>query len=102
MLFVFALQQLDGNVIGPSILGDTVGIGGFWVLVSITVAGSLFGFAGMLLGVPVFAVLYMLVSDFVSSRLKAKGKPVETEPYQNIRTVEELTEDDGQMSMDDQ
>ena len=101
-LFILALQQLDGNVIGPHILGDTVGISGFWVLVSITVAGGLFGFAGMLLGVPVFAVLYMLVSDFVSSRLKAKGKPVETEPYQNIRTVEELTEDDGQMSMDDQ
>lgn len=55
-LFVLALQQLDGNVIGPRILGDTIGISGFWVLVSITVAGGLFGFAGMVLGVPVFAV----------------------------------------------
>ena len=90
VLFVFALQQLDGNVIGPSILGDTVGIGGFWVLVSITVAGSLFGFAGMLLGVPVFAVLYMLVADFAEMRLQRKGRTVETGEYHSIRTVDDL------------
>ena len=89
-LFVFALQQLDGNVIGPRILGDTIGISGFWVLVSITVAGGLFGFTGMLLGVPVFAVLYMLVDDFVISRLKKKGKPLETPKYYAIQKVEEL------------
>ena len=84
-LFILALQQLDGNIIGPHILGDTVGISGFWVLVSITVAGGLFGFAGMLLGVPVFAVLYMLVSDFVSGKLKQKGRPMETRVYQTRR-----------------
>ena len=89
-LFVFGLQQLDGNVIGPRILGDTIGISGFWVLVSITVAGGLFGFAGMLLGVPVFAVLYMLVNDFVVSRLNRKGKPVETPKYYAIQKVEDL------------
>ena len=89
-LFVFGLQQLDGNVIGPRILGDTIGISGFWVLVSITVAGGLFGFAGMLLGVPVFAVLYMLVDDFVIYRLKKKGKPVETPKYYDIQNVEDL------------
>lgn len=92
-LFVLALQQLDGNVIGPRILGDTIGISGFWVLVSITVAGGLFGFAGMLLGVPVFAVLYMLVGDFVASRLKKKGRPLLTEDYHTIQTVEELPQD---------
>jgi predicted PurR-regulated permease PerM len=99
-LFILALQQLDGNVIGPHILGDTVGISGFWVRVSITVAGGLFGFAGMLLGVPVFAVLYMLVSDFVSSKLKGKGRPMETGLYQTIRNVEDL-ELEGQMSMEE-
>ena len=99
-LFILALQQLDGNVIGPHILGDTVGISGFWVLVSITVAGGLFGFAGMLLGVPVFAVMYMLVSDFVSSKLRGKGRPMETGLYQTIRTVEDL-ELEGQMSMEE-
>lgn len=99
-LFILALQQLDGNVIGPHILGDTVGISGFWVLVSITVAGGLFGFAGMLLGVPVFAVLYMLVSDFLASKLKSKGCPMDTKPYQTIRVVEDL-ELEGQMSIEE-
>ena len=99
-LFVLALQQLDGNVIGPRILGDTIGISGFWVLVSITVAGGLFGFAGMVLGVPVFAVLYMLVTEFVNARLKSKGKTTDTAVYQTIKTVDEL-ELDGQLSIDD-
>ena len=89
-IFVFALQQLDGNVIGPRILGNTIGISGFWVLVSITVAGSLFGFAGMILGVPVFAVLYMLVTDFIEGRLKKKGRPVPTADYYAIQKVEDL------------
>ena len=89
-LFVLALQQLDGNVIGPKILGDTIGISGFWVLVSITVAGGLFGFAGMLLGVPVFAVIYMLVNDYVVARLKQKKMPVETSEYYAIQKVEDL------------
>ena len=89
-IFVLALQQLDGNVIGPRILGDTIGISGFWVLVSITVAGGLFGFTGMLLGVPVFAVIYMLVNDFVVYKLKKKGKPVETPNYFSIQKVEDL------------
>ena len=99
-VFILALQQLDGNVIGPRILGDTIGISGFWVLVSITVAGGLFGFAGMLLGVPVFAVLYMLVTEFVNSKLNAKGKTTDTAVYQKIKTVDEL-EIDGQLSIDD-
>jgi len=84
---------LDGNVIGPRILGDTIGISGFWVLVSITVAGSLFGFAGMLLGVPVFAVLYMLVADFAESRLQKKGRTIETGDYRTIRTVGDLQQE---------
>ena len=99
-VFVLALQQLDGNVIGPRILGDTIGISGFWVLVSITVAGGLFGFAGMLLGVPVFAVLYMLVTELIDSRLQARGRTTDTAAYQTIRTVEEL-ELDGQISMEE-
>lgn len=89
-IFVLALQQLDGNVIGPRILGDTIGIAGFWVLVSITVAGGLFGFAGMVLGVPVFAVFYMLLSDFVEHRLRAKGMSANTKDYQTIQTVSDL------------
>ena len=72
VIFVIVLQQLDGNVIGPKILGNTVGISGFWVLASITIAASIFGFAGMLLGVPVFALLYVIISDSVNARLRKK------------------------------
>lgn len=90
ILFVLALQQVDGNIIGPRILGNTIGISGFWVLVSITVAGGLFGFAGMVLGVPVFAVLYMLVSDLVSSRLQKKRRTTDTAAYYAIKHVEDL------------
>jgi predicted PurR-regulated permease PerM len=73
VIFVICLQQLDGNVIGPKILGNTIGISGFWVLVSITVAAGLFGFAGMLLGVPVFACIHSAVSFLCESSLRKKG-----------------------------
>lgn len=96
ILFVLGLQQLDGNIIGPRILGDSIGISGFWVLVSITVAGGLFGFAGMLLGVPVFAVLYMLAGEFIRSRLKQKGLPEDSQTYQMIQKVEDLSRTDPQ------
>ena len=90
IVFVFLLQQLDGNVIGPKILGDTVGISGFWVLVSITLAASLFGFAGMLLGVPVFAVIYMMISDAVNAALARKAHTQNTAAYYPIQHVEDL------------
>ena len=90
VIFVIVLQQLDGNVIGPKILGNTVGISGFWVLASITIAASIFGFAGMLLGVPVFALLYVLISDGVNARLRKKQHSTVTEDYRNIQTVEDL------------
>lgn len=78
---VIALQQFDGNILGPKILGDSTGLSAIWVLVAIVVGGGLFGFPGMLLGVPTFAVLYSLVRDCVNSKLAAKkidgdGKPL--------------------------
>lgn len=72
-LFVLALQQFDGNILGPKILGDSTGLSPIWVLVSIIVSGGLFGFAGMLLGVPTFAVLYFLTREWVTARLAEKG-----------------------------
>ena len=90
VIFVIVLQQLDGNVIGPKILGNTVGISGFWVLASITIAASIFGFAGMLLGVPVFALLYVIISDSVNARLRKKQHSTVTEDYRDIQTVEDL------------
>ena len=90
IIFIIVLQQVDGNVIGPKILGNTVGISGFWVLISITVAASIFGFAGMLLGVPVFAVIYLVISDIVNSALRKKHKSTVTDDYYAIHTVEDL------------
>ena len=96
VIFVIVLQQVDGNVIGPRILGNSVGISGFWVLISITVATSLFGFAGMILGVPVFAVIYMLVSDAVNAALERKGRSTVTNDYYAIRAVEDLPEESAE------
>ena len=72
-VLVIALQQFDGNILGPKILGNSTGLDAIWVLVAIIVGGGLFGFPGMLLGVPTFAVIYALVRDWTNSRLKAKG-----------------------------
>lgn len=90
VIFILILQQIDGNIIENRILGEKLGISDLWVLVAILIFGGVFGFAGMLLGVPIFAVLYMLISDGVNKRLKKKRYPVETEAYYSIRTVEEL------------
>lgn len=73
LILVVALQQFDGNFLGPKILGDSTGLSAFWVLVAIIVGGGLFGFVGMLVGVPTFAVLYSLGSDVLAARLRAKG-----------------------------
>ena len=94
VIFILVLQQVDGNVIGPKILGNTVGISGFWVLASITIAASLFGFAGMILGVPVFAIVYMLISDSVNNKLRKKNLTTDTTAYGPISEVAELPEQD--------
>ena len=72
-IFVFALQQFDGNILGPKILGDSLGISPIWVLVGILVGNGLFGLVGMLIGVPSFAFLYSVVSENISDNLKEKG-----------------------------
>ena len=82
---VIGLQQFDGNILGPKILGDSTGLSAIWVLVSIVVCGGLFGFPGMVLGVPTFAVLYALVRDWVNKRLAIKrldgnGRPLDGAP----------------------
>ncbi len=80
-LFILALQQLDGNVIGPKILGDSTGLTAFWVVFSVTFFGGLFGFVGMVIGVPTFAVIYSLIRRLASYYLNQKGLPSDTESY---------------------
>ncbi len=81
-IFVLALQQFDGNILGPKILGDSTGLSPIWVLVSIIVGGGLFGFAGMLLGVPTFSVRIALTREWVSDRLIARGLDGEGRPVE--------------------
>jgi len=81
VIFVLALQQLDGNVIGPKILGDKTGLSSLWVILAILVGGSFFGVPGMFFAVPVCACLYSAVHLFVESRLRKKGLPLRTEAY---------------------
>jgi len=86
-ILILALQQFDGNILGPYILGDKTGLSSIWVLISIVVAGGLFGFAGMLLGVPTFAVIFALVRDWVNKKVEEKEIPYEelypTDPKSN-------------------
>ncbi len=74
LIFIVILQQFDGNVLGPRLLAGSVGLSGFWVLFSITLFSGIFGFAGVLVGVPVFAVIYDLLRKLVVKGLKKNGK----------------------------
>ena len=80
-LFVLALQQLDGNVIGPKILGDSTGISSFWVIVSILVGGGFFGVLGMFLAVPVCAALQELIKYLMDRSLKKRDMPLDAAAY---------------------
>ncbi len=81
LVLIFIIQQLDGNVIGPKILGDSIGISAFWILFSLLVAGKFLGLVGMIIGVPLFAIIYSIIKDIVESKLSHKGLPTETENY---------------------
>ena len=81
VIFVFLLQQLDGNVIGPKILGNTTGISSLGVIISIIIMGELFGVIGMLIGVPLFAVIITLIKEFLDYRLKKKSLSTDTADY---------------------
>lgn len=83
IIFIIALQQLDGNIIGPKILGGATGISSFWVVVAILVGGGFGGLLGMFLGVPICACLQELVKYIVNRRLKERNMPVEAGAYVN-------------------
>lgn len=85
LVFILILQQVDGNIIGPKILGDKTGVGSFWVLFSILLFGGLFGFIGMIIAVPLWAVITRLFDEFVTSRLVAKEYPLTNEDYKRLK-----------------
>lgn len=89
IIFILALQQFDGNILGPKILGDSTGLPSFWVLFSILLFGGLFGFVGMIIAVPTFAVFYRAVSIYVNRRLEEKALSPRTEDYMSLERIDE-------------
>lgn len=89
IIFIFVLQQFDGNILGPKILGDSTGLSSFWVLFAILFFGGWLGPVGMVIGVPTFAVIYQTISELVSVSLKKKQLSVNTKDYQNLDYIDE-------------
>lgn len=91
IIFIIILQQVDGNFIGPKILGNSVGISGFWVMFSIILGAGLFGFWGMLLGVPVFVVIYTLLNGAMERKLRRSDLPVDVGEYRDLDHIDAVT-----------
>ena len=91
LIFVIILQQIDGNIIGPKILGNSTGLSSFWVVFAILVFGGLWGFPGMLLGVPIMAVIYYIVGNIVEYILKRRGIPADKIDNVNLNKIDKVT-----------
>ena len=89
IILILVIQQFDGNILGPKILGDSTGLSGFWVIFAITLFGGLFGVLGMVVGVPIFAVFYAGFRGLVNKKLAKKQLPVETAPYLMVGSIGE-------------
>ncbi|MGL4913955.1 MAG: AI-2E family transporter [Romboutsia sp.] len=81
LVIILVIQQVDGNIIGPKILGDSIGISAFWILFSLLVAGKLLGIIGMIIGVPLFAIIYSVIKDIIEAKLNKRGLPKDTQDY---------------------
>ena len=89
ILFILLLQQFDGNILGPKILGSSTGLTGFWVIFSITLFGGLMGVLGMIVGVPLFAVIYAGIRAFFNIKLQKKGLPIEAYRYEHVEYIDQ-------------
>lgn len=90
LIFILVLQQFDGNILGPKILGDSTGLSSFWVLFSILLFGGLFGFIGMIIGVPAWAVILNLISKFSNRMLRKRDLPLASTKYLKSEEEERL------------
>lgn len=86
IIFILILQQIDGNIIAPKIIGNTLGLSPFWIMFAIFLGGGLFGFAGIIVFVPVFAVVYSIIKEVIENGLRKKELPVSTAHYRHERT----------------
>ena len=101
-LFIFVLQQFDGNILGPLILGDKLGLPSIGILFSVCVGGGLFGIIGMFIGVPCFAVIYAAVREFVNYRLKQKKLSLEQLSFQAQKDAKQKEEEFEEIIRDDE
>ena len=93
VIMIIVLQQVDGNIIGPKILGKTTKLASFWVMFAIIVSGGLFGFVGMVLGVPMFAIIYTYISRAINGRLREKNLETDTLVYEDFSKYNVKKED---------
>lgn len=89
IIFILILQQIDGNILGPKILGNSTGLSGFWVIFSITLFGGVFGILGMVVGVPIFAIIYAGIRSLINQLLLKKKMPVKTNDYMDVGSIED-------------
>lgn len=89
IILVAILQQVDGNIIGPAILGESTGLSAFWVLFSILFFGGFWGIVGMLVGCPLFAVIYTIAKDIINYCLEKRKLSTDTQTYVNLKTIED-------------
>ncbi|MBR1472156.1 MAG: AI-2E family transporter [Lachnospiraceae bacterium] len=89
VIMIVLLQQFDGNILGPKILGESTGLSSLWVIIAITLFGGLLGFAGMVIGVPLFAVIYTSISSYVNTRLTKKMLTTDTKKYVHVDLIDE-------------
>lgn len=88
VIFVIILQQVDGNIIGPKILGSSTGLSSFWVIFSITLFGGIWGILGMIIGVPIFAILFAFMKSLIETRLSAKELSPDTKKYLRLLYID--------------
>lgn len=91
-IIILVVQQLDGNVIGPKVLGDNVGVSAFWILFAVTVCGMAFGFVGMVIGVPLVVSIKNLIEDFVEKRLAERNKKSDSKTEKTEVVIEDAEE----------
>lgn len=92
IIFIFVLQQFDGNILGPKILGNKTGLSSFWVLFSLLIFGGLFGMIGMIIGVPIFSIFYSFINGLVRRKLKEKDLPLNSKDYEKVIRIDENNE----------
>lgn len=89
IIFIIILQQFDGNILKPFVLGASTGLSALWIVFSITFFGGLWGLVGMLVGVPVFAVIYAIIKQFTNGRLEAQNLTLDSDAYRNVDYIDE-------------